>query len=87
MGKTDNGKAYNTAALKRYPPALCEGISYMLYDLIHLVPSPRTDEDAYQDVFDIFARAYHQSFEQHDGNDYVPHDRKHTHKLGASNPP
>ena len=87
MGKTDNGKSYNTAALKRYPPALCEGLSFMLYDLLHLVPSQRVDMDSFQDVFDIFARAYHQSFEQHDGQDYVPHEQKHTAKLGASNPP
>lgn len=87
MGKTDNGKSYNTAALKRYPPALCEGVSRMLYDLMPLVHSPRTEEDSFQDVFDVFARAYHQSFEQQDGNDYVPQDHKHKHKLGASNPP
>ena len=48
----------------------------MLYDLLHLVPSQRVDMDSFQDVFDIFARAYHQSFEQHDGQDYVPHEQK-----------
>ena len=87
MGKTGDGKAYNTAALKRYPPALCEGISLMLFDLTNKVSQPRADADEFSSTFDCFAHAYQQSSEKQDGQDYVPHDQKPQHKLGASNPP
>ncbi len=74
---------FSTAALKRYPPALCAGIAAIFNHMAQYVNYQNADEDAYEDTFHKFAHAYRNSHDTIDGADYVPQNTK----LGATNPP
>ena len=81
MQREEHG--YSTAALKRYPPALCAGIAAIFDYMAQFVDYQSVSEDVYEDTFHKFAHAYHTSHDTIDGADYVPHERK----LGATIPP
>ncbi len=81
MQREEHG--YSTAALKRYPPALCAGIAAIFDYMAQFVDYQGVSEDVYEDTFHKFAHAYHTSHDTIDGADYVPHERK----LGATKPP
>ena len=90
MGRVQNGQGYATAELKRYPPALCAGLSAICYRLLPHIEHVPAKDDHYHEVFQRFATAYHASTEAIDGADYVSMPQKHRmndmNKLGASNP-
>lgn len=73
MGRDTEGH-YRTAPLKRYPPGLCRGISYLCQKAAEVIPHEVAEDDALEEIFETLEKVYLESAhnDTHDGADYVP---------------